>query len=465
MIGEDFSHYRIESKLGEGGMGAVYKAYDKNLQRHAAIKVLPPALSADKTFVMRFLREARSIAKIRHPNLMHIYTVGEKNGIYYFAMEYIAGQTLGDIIRTVGRIKPAEAFRLIGQVMSALRKVHQAGIVHRDLKPGNIIIDKEDQAILMDFGLAKDRHEEGVTTAGIVLGTPEYMSPEQSMGQDVDARTDIYSLGMVLYEMLSGDTPFHAPSAIQILRMQCEEAPVRICDKYSDIPPEVGRIVHKAIAKDPAQRYASLTEMAVDMAAIVPTHALVEMAKIHAGFDSASVTSTSPATSPVGTAKTMNFPRTVKQSVPASDPTARTLKLNERELAAQMTGRQVTPAKSRWWLWVIGGALAGFVAVGAFYISRPRELHEDGAGDIVGKLPKDLKILHEPQEVDEWQDGEFRILEQPKDPEVTIFFHDNAKKTGRMVRMDAESIFLSGRQGKIEKISLEKVTRLNFTKP
>lgn len=489
MIGQDLGHYHLESKLGEGGMGAVYKAFDKNLQRYSAIKVLPPALAVDKTFVERFLREARSIAKIRHPNLMHIYTVGEKNGIYYFAMEYIAGKTLNELIRIVGKINLTESFRLVGQVMSALSKVHKEGIVHRDLKPGNIIIDNENRAILMDFGLAKDRHEESnLTSAGVVLGTPEYMSPEQAMGENITTSSDIYALGIVLYEMLTGDTPFHAPSAIQILRMQCEVDPERISKKCADLPREVDYIVHKAIAKKQEERYSSLAEMAADMVKLVHTPELSELAKSLGSFDPLSVTATGPssvAPKSIQTKRTINEPvYTGTKSSPGTDPTARTLKLSEKQMIPPKPRQELKPEPKHTplWVWITGGACVGLIVALTIYFMFKDKPQDEPQKDPIGKttpqtkkepetnkqpdelgLPPALPLNEYGENTKMWTNrGEKKTAPAQENPKVTVFLRDGSKKSGILVQGDSEFLFLSDGKNKPEKIPQEAILKLKI---
>jgi len=214
--------YILQRQIGKGGMGTVYLALDPPLQRQVAIKVLPPELARDPEYVARFEREATSLAKIRHPNLMHIYAVGYDVGHHFFVMEYIQGKTVIDVLRERGPLPYAYAIRILGQILSALDKVHATGIVHRDLKPGNIMIDEDDRAILMDFGLAKPQYDRTVTTDHTIIGTPEYMAPEVAEGQEADARSDLYALGVVLFEMLTGQAPFRGASAIAILRQHVE---------------------------------------------------------------------------------------------------------------------------------------------------------------------------------------------------------------------------------------------------
>ena len=271
--------YEIVARLGAGGMGTVYKARDPKLGRFVAIKVLAAGLESDPLCVERFHREARNIAMLRHTNLIHIYSVGEESGLHYFAMEYIEGRTLARILAERKPFALEEAVRLVGQVLAALHRVHCAGIIHRDLKPGNIMIDGDGRAILLDFGLAKDATAGDLTAAGAVMGTPDYMAPEQIEGDAVGPYTDLYALGIVLYEMLTKTQPFHRRSTALIFRAHCEETPPPLSQYRPDLPLGMERILARAMARQPADRYQSAAEMATELFAICPCAALAELAE------------------------------------------------------------------------------------------------------------------------------------------------------------------------------------------
>jgi len=271
--------YEIVARLGAGGMGTVYKARDPKLGRFVAIKVLAAGLESDPLCVERFHREARNIAMLRHSNLIHIYSVGEESGLHYFVMEYIEGRTLARILAERKPFALEEAVRLVGQVLAALHRVHCAGIIHRDLKPGNIMVDNDGRAILLDFGLAKDATAGDLTAAGSIMGTPDYMAPEQIEGNVVGPYTDLYALGIVLYEMLTKMQPFHRRSTALTFRAHCEETPPPLSQYRPDLPPGIDRILARAMARQPADRYQSAVEMAAELLAICPCAALSELAE------------------------------------------------------------------------------------------------------------------------------------------------------------------------------------------
>lgn len=279
MKGRLLGGYRIVGQLGSGGMGSVYKARDESLDRFVALKILSPALEADGTCIARFVREAKSIAAISHPNLMHIYSVGEEKGLHYFAMEFIDGVPLSKYLENRGKLGLEDSLRLIGQVLYALHKAHGSDIVHRDLKPGNIMLDGSGRAVLVDFGLSKDTTANiDLTGAGAIMGTPDYMAPEQIEGDPVGPQTDLYALGVMFFEMLTGIRPFRRKSAVLTMRAHCEEQPPALEEHRPDLPRLLGAILKKAMARNPGKRYRSAARMAADLCRVQATPLLQELA-------------------------------------------------------------------------------------------------------------------------------------------------------------------------------------------
>ncbi len=262
IIGHTLKGYRVLAKIGEGGMGAVFRSLDEGLDREVAIKVLPPSLAREESFRTRFLREARALARVKHPNLVQIYNVAVDKGLHFFAMEYVRGQTLGTRIARGPALTREEFLSVAGQVLAAIGAVHAAGVTHRDVKTANIMVEDGGRAVLMDLGLAKDQVSAGVTTEGMILGTPEYMPPEQAHGEPATARSDIYSFGVVLFEMAAGRVPFTGKSAIAVLRKQCDEEPPDLAELRPDLGPEICEAVRAAMTKDPAERPESACELA-----------------------------------------------------------------------------------------------------------------------------------------------------------------------------------------------------------
>jgi serine/threonine protein kinase len=272
--------YHIIKKLGEGGMGAVYLGEHVKMGRKSAIKVMNPGMAADPDAISRFNREASNASRISHPNVCQIYDFGETpDGVIYLAMEFIEGSALTDIIEREGALPPVRAARMLKQAADALASAHDLGIVHRDLKPDNIMVvqgrDGADIVKVVDFGIAKavagDEAGQKVTKTGLVVGTPEYMSPEQLSGDKLDGRSDIYSLGLVFYRMLTGVLPFQADSAQETMIKRLTDEPMRLETARPDIvfPPAMQAVLDLALARLPSERYPSAAQFGRDAEAAV----------------------------------------------------------------------------------------------------------------------------------------------------------------------------------------------------
>lgn len=254
LINTKLGKYLIQAEIGRGGMGAVYRAYDTSLDRNVAIKVLAPHLVWEKEFVERFLREAKAAARLKHPGIVTIHDVGQESDWYYFVMEYLQGHTLTEIIHQQGPLPSDKAISYLKQMADALDYAHQNGLVHRDIKPGNIVISQM-RATLTDFGIARAGRDTRLTATGTIVGTPEYMSPEQTQGLETDARSDQYSLAVVAYELLSGQVPFQAESAVALLYKVVHETPPPISQVRPDLPKGVEAVLDRALAKQPDERF------------------------------------------------------------------------------------------------------------------------------------------------------------------------------------------------------------------
>src|ERR1043166_4393540 len=264
--------YRIDEKIDEGGMGCVYRATHVLMEKTVAIKVLHPALAADDKIVARFTREAKAASRISHPHAINVTDFGEsENGVVYMVMEFLRGRTLKEIVRTGGPMPLARVTTIVRQVAGALDAAHAEGVIHRDLKSDNIMLEEAtggDWAKVLDFGIAKIQqsiHETdpGLTAPNLIIGTPQYMSPEQcSQASDIDARSDIYSFGVIIYETLAGHVPFAGDSPTAIMLKHLQEPAPSILDERKDLPASVGRVVARALAKRPEDRYQSAGELA-----------------------------------------------------------------------------------------------------------------------------------------------------------------------------------------------------------
>ena len=275
--GAVLAHYRIVSRLGAGGMGEVYLAQDLNLDRPVALKILPPEVAHDPERMRRFIQEAKTASALSHPNVAHVFEIGEADGVTFLAMEYIDGQTLNARIGTTP-LPLDEAVDIAIQVADALDAAHAKGIVHRDIKPANIMITPRGHVSVLDFGLAKMKPPgvgsgstasraatEFLTDPGMVMGTVQYMSPEQALGREADSRSDLFSLGVVLYEMATGRLPFSGVSATELLLQIVRAQPEAMARFNYEVPPELERIVRKCLEKDRDRRYQSARDLLIDL--------------------------------------------------------------------------------------------------------------------------------------------------------------------------------------------------------
>jgi branched-chain amino acid transport system substrate-binding protein len=351
LAGGRLGKYEIRAEIGRGGMGTVYLGYDPLLDRRVAIKVLAPHLVWEQNFVERFLREARAAARLKHPNIVTIYDVGQEGSWYYFVMEYIEGQTLAEVIKRRGAMAPAEVMAVLRPLADALDYAHRQGLVHRDIKPGNVVVGPAGQVTLTDFGIARAAQEVRLTTTGALVGTPEYMSPEQAMGEEVDQRTDQYSLGVVAYEMLTGRVPFGGTTPHGVLYKQVHEPPPPISRVRPELPAGVEAALQQALAKEPGQRYATVT-------------AFVEaLSQALAGKGAAAVNAPTLAAEPArgAAARPVTPPPHRPPASEAAKP-APTTAVRAAPAARAGTGRR----RASGWVWLLAGlALLVLIALGA----------------------------------------------------------------------------------------------------
>ena len=306
LVGETLGHYQIIEELGKGGMATVYKAYQSNLQRHVAIKVLSPALAEDLDLVKRFLREARSAAALHHSNVIVIHDVGSEEDVHYIVSEYLEGMTLSQLLKQEQSLPPQRVLNIIRQIAEAMDYAHSRGYIHRDIKPSNIMVnpDQDDHVTLMDFGLVQVTGGSRITRTGYIMGTPDYMSPEQAKGEAIDHRTDIYSLGVTAYHMFTGKVPFEKPTPHAILLAHIMEEPPQMSLLNQQVSPEIEAVVLKAMAKEPGDRYEWSGDMVTDLetAIVRPGTFVAPMIPPTGPTQSATVVSASPAVSPAAAA-------------------------------------------------------------------------------------------------------------------------------------------------------------------
>jgi serine/threonine-protein kinase len=348
--------YRIVRKLGAGGMADVYLAEDQELGRRVAIKILNNRHANDAQFIERFRREAKNAAALNHPNIVSIYDRGEAEHTYYIAMEYLDGRTLKELVVGRGPAPVNVAIEYARQILSALGFAHRHGIVHRDIKPHNVLVDREGRVKVTDFGIARAGTSQ-MTEAGSIVGTAQYLSPEQARGGEVDQRSDLYSLGVVLYELLTGQTPFDGDTPVEIAMKHLSATPRPPSQIRRDVPRELDMVVMRALAKDPAARYQNADEMAADLDRVLRGAPV-------AAATTDSATQVLPAVGVVDSAATMVAPR----GAVAVPPVAR------QEVVEEVVERE----RPLWpWivaaLFVVGAAIAGIIVWHQLSSGTPQE--------------------------------------------------------------------------------------------
>jgi serine/threonine-protein kinase len=257
--------YRLDAQIGAGGMSTVYRAFDVTLERRVAVKLMHREIASDSDQLERFRREARSVAQLSHPHIVGVIDAGEEDGRPYIVFEYVEGETLKDRIRRMGRLPIDEAIAYAIEIARALGAAHARGIVHRDIKPQNVLVDEEGSAKVTDFGIARSLDEEGLTADGRVLGTTDYVSPEQALGHDVDGQSDIYSLGVVLYEMLTGDVPFHGENQVSVAMKHVREDLPDVQVMRPEVSARLAAVLDRMTDKDLAQRHPDAASVELDL--------------------------------------------------------------------------------------------------------------------------------------------------------------------------------------------------------
>ncbi|MEL6149467.1 MAG: protein kinase [Chloroflexota bacterium] len=374
LTGQKIGNYDLRDRLGRGGMAEVYRAWQPSMERFVAIKVMLSHLSEDEQFIERFRREAKAVGSLRHQHIVQVFDFGhdEERGIYYMVMEHITGGNLKALITREGKMSPDHTLKVGSQLADALHYAHQRSMIHRDLKPANVMFgdDEHQQSILTDFGIARILTETGLTQSGMAVGTPAYMSPEAALGQDIDERADIYALGVMLYEMLTGNVPYSADTPLAVI-MKHVNAPLPTRDDFGEmIPQHVEGVILKAMAKEPADRYDTAGDMrdALDEAlseytSKAPTRRSVKTPPTPSA--QSGKTGAAPAAKPAGAA--VPNPVSATGGATATQPT----------IINQNTG---VP----WWVFVAVLFLIALV-VGGFFVLE--ELDGDESGDSAAALP------------------------------------------------------------------------------
>jgi serine/threonine protein kinase len=286
MVGDVLAdRYELEEQVGAGGMSTVFRAHDRVLDRRVALKLLHQHYSGDDEYVQRFLREARTVASLSHPNIVTVIDRGDHEGRQFIVFEYVDGENLKRLIERAGPAPVDRALELAIQVARGLVCAHERGLVHRDVKPQNVLLNGDGQAKVTDFGIAREIDvKQGMTQTGTVLGTSDYISPEQAQGRRVSEATDVYSLGVVLYELLTGEVPFAGDNFVAVAMRHINDPPPSILEKRPDVPPRVAAAVERALAKDPKERWATMADFGRELTAC--------LAQLHGGDGSGNGDST-----------------------------------------------------------------------------------------------------------------------------------------------------------------------------
>ncbi len=415
-IGQTLSgRYKIEELLGQGGMSAVYKAYDPNLKRVVAIKLVHSHLSSDPEFVKRFEEEASTVASLRHPNIVQVFDYNTDNGINYMVMEYVPGETLQDRLKRLNadqrRMSLKEAVGITVDICNALSYAHKRGMVHRDIKPANIMLDVNNHAILMDFGIVKILGGQSHTVTGAVMGTARYMPPEVVRSEPADPRSDIYALGITLYEMLSGKPPFDANSAMTVMMMHLNDPVPDLRPLRQDIDPRIAQVVLKALAKDRNLRFQSTDEFATALQNVLGSpntntvYPTVQPSGVNPG-----ATSVNSQQIPVGNMRPqagVTGPQSRPNPVPQTSGDYNTIYEQPVRSAAsgqnppiggqpvQNTyGTMEKPQKSKTWMWIAGlGTLALMLVVGAVVVGSFVLKNLGGRVDLAGTQTQEVVMI------------------------------------------------------------------------
>ncbi len=412
--------YLITRKLGSGGMANVYLAQDQELGRRVAIKILDDRHARDEQFVERFRREAQNAAGLSHPNIVSIYDRGDSEGTYYIAMEHVEGRTLKELLVARGPSPLGIAIDYTRQILSALRFAHRNGIVHRDIKPHNVIVDGEGRVKVMDFGIARAGAASQMTEAGSIIGTAQYLSPEQARGAPVDQTSDLYSTGIVLYELLTGSVPFTGETPVEIAMKHLSQAPVPPSTHRPEIPRDLDYVVLRALAKDPADRYHSAEEMNSDLE------------RIARGIGVSAETAEA-ATSVLSRTDVGEAPTTIGPSAPPS--------------TTYTPGRYYEydepPRRKSFWPWLLGALLVAAVLVGGWFAyqelqSQLSETKPVAVPDVVG-VPEQLAV----RQIQDAGLKELIIREEDEEAEKGVVFEQDPQPGEKIERGNFVTIHVS----------------------
>ncbi len=455
LVGQKFGKYELVESLGTGGMAEVYKAYQPGLDRHVAIKVLHRHLALTPDFVFRFKREAKSIGQLQHPHILHVIDFETENNVYYLVMDYIQGDTLEAYIKSQGKLAFPEALRITEQLAGALDYAHERGMIHRDIKPSNVMfLDQNHQhSLLTDFGMARLVDDKKLTATGAVVGTPSYMSPEAILGQDPDARTDIYSVGMMLYEMVTGVMPYEGDTAFAVMMKATREPLPPPRQIVPELPEPVEQIILKALEKNREQRLQSAGELRAAIAQILPT-GVHQAVSNSASFDhlETTIVDSSPLAEE-SPQETLISPSTIKQ----------------REVVEAVVNPEETNTSTSRpaWFWpaVVGGVLALLLVLGALFLFGVFNLATPLDDVIVGK-PKagSIRFFDGVERASDFEINLDRIPDLPADKTYALWIKSN--ETQETLKLSSNLPFDNGRvelEGNTQQSLLKKFDQVLVT--
>ena len=443
--------YKIKSHLGTGGMATVYLAQDLILERLVAVKVLRFDFHTNQDAMRRFQREAQSATQLVHPNIVGVYDVGEEQGTHYIVMEYVKGTDLKEYIRQRGPLPPREAVRIMTQIVSAISAAHQNRIIHRDIKPQNILIDEEGNVKITDFGIAIALSETSLTQTNTLLGSVHYLSPEQARGGMATIRSDIYALGIVLYELLVGEVPFEGESAVSIALKHFQEPLPRISQMLPTVPQSLENVVLKATAKEPLNRYANCEEMLSDLQTSLSPERLNEPM-----FKPTEFTQETKVLQPIGTG-------TIPKKIPASSKEVPEIQFDEEK-------KQVDDApkkKKRKWPWILllFIILISSLGIYAFMQSSPKDIKVPDVSNLTVEEAK-AKLVDANLEVSDVQQVKSDTVEEGKVVETNPKAGSSVKEKSKVVlKVSAgkDTVTIGDYVGKTFEAARDELRKLGIT--
>jgi serine/threonine-protein kinase len=468
--------YEVHSRIGRGGMADVFLARDRLLDRPVAVKVLFPEYATDPNFVERFRREAQAAANLNHPNVVGVYDWGRQGGTYFIVMEYVNGRTLADVLRADGPLLPQRAAEVAADVAAALGFAHRSGVVHRDVKPANILIATSGAVKVADFGIARALNsaaEQDLTQAGAVMGTATYFSPEQAQGSTPDPRSDLYSLGIVMYEMVAGRPPFTGENPVAIAYRQVHDQPKPLSQVQPNVPRPYEAITAKLLAKNPSDRYASADELRSDLQRFRDGQPVSALARAVAGAGAADAITT--VGTPVRDAPTVANPAATTQVVRPGAATA----AQQYAAATRVAGRQPQPVPPRaplppsrppvveppprqnagWW--VAGGLIAlALIALGVFLLVRALNSDDTTAADFITVPDVSLRTQAEARDVITKAGLQYKEEAQPTDRVAPgLIWDQRPAKGSQVLRNDTVTVIYNPPKQTVKLPSLVGTTK------